>query len=195
MSNPGGRPQNPELDAVILEATIVLLRERGYSGLRVDDIAASTGSAKTTIYRRWPSLRHLVVAAMERAVGGVPEVSDSDAVASLERLLRERSDAMHSHALLGTALDLLSSDDAELRRRYRERVIDPVRDRAVALISAAVGEDAVGNGTDPAVLADALIGGLIYRAGVLGDPVTGDDLKSFIDGILAPRIPPALDPR
>ena len=41
-----------------------LLASHGYAGLRIDEVAASSGVAKTTIYRRWPGLAHLVVAAM-----------------------------------------------------------------------------------------------------------------------------------
>lgn len=39
--------------------------ERGYAGLRINDIAEASGVAKTTIYRRWADDDHLVVGAME----------------------------------------------------------------------------------------------------------------------------------
>jgi AcrR family transcriptional regulator len=49
------RPRNPESEANILEAARLLLRERRYSEITLNDIAARAGVAKTTIYRRWPS--------------------------------------------------------------------------------------------------------------------------------------------
>lgn len=191
MSSAGGRPRNVELDASILDATIALLRERGYSGLRVDDIAAVSGSAKTTIYRRWPTVRHLVVAAMERAVGAVPEATGDGAVQRLEQLLLARSEALDTQALLGVALDLLRSDDAELRQRYRQRVVDPARARVIALIEAAVAEGVVTPQSDPVDLADALIGGLVYRTAVLGEGVSAQRTADLVEAVLAGSSPSA----
>lgn len=92
---------------------------------------------------------------------------------------------MESGALLGIALDLLRSDDANLRGRYRERVIDPVRSRVIALISAAADEGAVLAEANPTDLADAVIGGLVYRAVVLGECLSGPELERFIRCIVA----------
>lgn len=184
MSRSGGRPRGNGVDDAILEATIRLLRVRGYSGLRVEDIAAVTGHAKTTIYRRWPSLRHLVLAALERSVGPVPDPGGDD-VGNIKMVLLERFRALDAASLLGVALDLLRHEDAELRREYRERIIDPVRDRVIALLRKAFdGSPAVAN-TDPALLADALIGGLVYRAVVLGVPVSEHQIDEFVAVTLA----------
>jgi AcrR family transcriptional regulator len=50
----------------VLETTLEVLGHEGYSGLRIDDIAAKAGVNKTTIYRRWPTRGELVVAALTR---------------------------------------------------------------------------------------------------------------------------------
>ena len=52
--NPRGRPRDPMIDDKVTTATLTLLAANGYSGLRVDDVARTSGVAKTTIYRRWP---------------------------------------------------------------------------------------------------------------------------------------------
>ena len=185
MTHPGGRPRRADLDRSILECTITELGERGYSALRIDDIVAATGIAKTTIYRRWPSLRHVVVAAMERAVGSATEPAGDCNLDRVEQLVFQRYSVMDSRALLSIALDLLQSDDAELRQRYRERVIDPVRDRVISLFGAAVDKGEISGEIDPEALADAVIGGLVYRTVVLGQRPTGRELSRLIQNIVA----------
>src|SRR4051812_49977809 len=50
-----GRPRDGALDERILEQVLALLGSRGYGGLTLDELAARSGVAKSTILRRWPS--------------------------------------------------------------------------------------------------------------------------------------------
>ncbi|HSE10750.1 MAG TPA: TetR/AcrR family transcriptional regulator [Nocardioidaceae bacterium] len=61
-----GRPRDPQTDESIIQAAADLLRERGFERMTVDDVAATAGVGKATVYRRWPSKDDLAVAAMER---------------------------------------------------------------------------------------------------------------------------------
>jgi AcrR family transcriptional regulator len=63
-----GRPRNQAIDDVVLDATIRLLSEHGFHGVSMDDIAAEAHTGKDTLYRRWPSRRRLVTAALDRLV-------------------------------------------------------------------------------------------------------------------------------
>jgi len=58
-----GRPRNPELDAIILQATIELLCEAGFTGTTVEAVAERAGVGKATIYRRWATREDLLLAA------------------------------------------------------------------------------------------------------------------------------------
>ena len=58
----GGR--SARVVSAVLRTTLEILGERGYAGLRIDDVAAKAGVNKTTIYRRWPSRTDLVIAAL-----------------------------------------------------------------------------------------------------------------------------------
>ena len=69
----GGRPYDHSSDALILSTTLDLLTERDYVAVTVDAVAARTGKAKTTLYRRWPTKEDLVVAAIG-AAGRPPEL-------------------------------------------------------------------------------------------------------------------------
>ena len=61
-----GRPRSPQAEEAILEATGQLLSSEGYLGLTVSKVAARARTSKSTIYRRWPTKEHLVMAAFER---------------------------------------------------------------------------------------------------------------------------------
>jgi AcrR family transcriptional regulator len=67
-----GRPIDRSSDAAILAAALDLLAERDYERLSLDEVAARTGKAKTTLYRRWATKEDLVLAAI-RAAGRPPE--------------------------------------------------------------------------------------------------------------------------
>lgn len=182
----GGRPRNTDADVAILDTTVALLRDRGYNELRIEDVAAATGHAKTTVYRRWPTLRHLVVAAMEHALGGLPEVDDDEPVGAIITLLRHRSRTLDQASLLGVGLELVRGDDHDLASTYRKRLIDPVRDEIIDLLGVAADRGLIGD-KDPKALADAILGGLVYRAAVLGRPVRGNGISTFVTGVIDPE--------
>ncbi len=75
-TNRGGRPRSPDTTTAILDATLELWRDLGYSAVSIDAIAARAGVSKPTIYRRWPGRQAVLVAAIERFVppGEVPDL-------------------------------------------------------------------------------------------------------------------------
>ncbi len=94
------------LDDRILDAAIRRLHRNGYAGLRVDDVAADAGVAKTTLYRRCPSKEALVADAVRHLyTDRVGVIDTGDLRLDLLTLVRE------SHAVLsegpGRALEEL----------------------------------------------------------------------------------------
>ena len=59
-----GRPRDPHTDELITDATLALLRERGPSAIHIDTVAARSGVARTTIYRRYRDREALIDAAL-----------------------------------------------------------------------------------------------------------------------------------
>lgn len=68
-----GRPYDRSADSSILRSALDLLAERDYERLTLDEVAARTGKAKTTLYRRWTTKEDLVLAAI-RSIGQPPEI-------------------------------------------------------------------------------------------------------------------------
>lgn len=82
-----GRPRSEEAHRAILDATLSLLVEVGYSALTVEGVASRAGVGKATIYRRWPSKLPLVI----EAFGDLPALEEADTgdlATDLERMLR-----------------------------------------------------------------------------------------------------------
>ncbi|MBW2424690.1 MAG: helix-turn-helix transcriptional regulator, partial [Deltaproteobacteria bacterium] len=66
-SRGAGRPRDPAADEAIIGATLELIAESGFDGLRVSDVADRARVSKATMYRRWPTKHDLVLAALRTA--------------------------------------------------------------------------------------------------------------------------------
>ena len=176
-----GRPRNAAVNDAVLGATVALLRECGYQGLRINDVAERSGVAKTTVYRRWPTLTHLVVAAMEHALGQRDIEPTGNLGMDLDRMIRTGYGALvgGGTSLLAVALDLHGHADAQLCAAYRRRIIDPIRYRGIALLEGAMRRGEIRGSIDPEVVVDAIIGGLVYRAAILAEPLGVEEACAF----------------
>src|SRR5262245_53313353 len=82
-----GRPRSEEAHRAILDATLALLVEVGYSGLTVEGIAQRAGVGKATIYRRWASKLPLVIEAFGQ-LPGFEDADTGDLATDLDHMLR-----------------------------------------------------------------------------------------------------------
>ena len=55
MSGPSSRPRDPAVEERVVEATLGLYAQRGWSGLTMDAVAASAKVGKAALYLRWSS--------------------------------------------------------------------------------------------------------------------------------------------
>ena len=78
-----GRPRRAEADAEILEAALAMLRAGGYRELSLDEVARRAGTAKSSIYRRWPSKAALAAEIVRREV----PPPEADAALAFDALL------------------------------------------------------------------------------------------------------------
>jgi AcrR family transcriptional regulator len=105
-----GRPRSEEAHQAILDATLALLAEVGFSALTVEGVAGRAGVGKATIYRRWPSKLPLVV----EAFGGLPSFEDADTGAletDLKAMLRSYLE-LFNKTPLAAVLPALASERA-----------------------------------------------------------------------------------
>lgn len=168
------------------------LREHGYAGLRLDAIAAATGVARTTIYRRWPSTVHLAIAAMTEMVGDRTVELTGDTEADLRHVaqvaVRSLIDAGPSLGVL--AADLHRQEDPALRAAYRAALVDPVRDTLLGIVRNGQATGALRPDIAPEIAVDALIGGAVYLVLVLHEPLHEAEADAAVDLLLNGLAPP-----
>ncbi|NNL68158.1 MAG: TetR/AcrR family transcriptional regulator [Myxococcales bacterium] len=117
-----GRPRSEEAHQAILDATLELLSEVGFSALTVEGVAQRAGVGKATIYRRWPSKLPLVV----EAFGGLPrleEVDTGDLAGDLKTMLKSYLQLFNTTPL-ATVLPSLAGERAH--NDALSEVFDPV---------------------------------------------------------------------
>jgi AcrR family transcriptional regulator len=160
-----GRPRDTTLDRRIVEATAEAVLKGGYAGLSVDEVAATLGIAKTTIYRRWPTKAHLVleVVASMQATVEAPDTGDLRAdllsvTTSVARALRQPG-ARRLAAELVAASARDETLDQGVRRLWAAR-----REPTLAVLRRA-------GVAHPEVVVDVLAGSQYYRLLLTGDPL------------------------
>ena len=97
-STSAGRPRSEEAHQAILDATLELLVEVGFSGLTVEGVASRAGVGKATIYRRWASKIPLIV----EAFGQLPGFEDCDTgslAEDLKQMLKRYLEVFNTTAL------------------------------------------------------------------------------------------------
>jgi AcrR family transcriptional regulator len=175
-----GRPRDPNAGRAIIRATLELIRERGYAGLRVAEVAERAGVSKATLYRRWSSKTELVVAALHSSPPLEP-IDSGDLRADLVALARQFLSIVESTPLAG----LLAALAAERQRDPAvASLLDPfVRDRTRPLLEAL--QRAVARGEVPPT-ADlesgaALVGGPVITRVLFGGPTDPASIARIVD--------------
>ncbi|MBW2425528.1 MAG: TetR/AcrR family transcriptional regulator [Deltaproteobacteria bacterium] len=178
-----GRPRDPEADRSIIAATLELIAEQGFDGVRVADVADRAGVGKTTMYRRWASKTDLVMAAL----GTLPplELPDTGNLHSdLVQLAKEFLEVAES----APVADLLASLASERQREPRlVQLVDPfVIDRMRPLVQ--VLQRAVARGeVDPEAdlgIAASMFGGTILLRVFFGGPVDAGTIERLADMVV-----------
>ncbi|MFI9103103.1 TetR/AcrR family transcriptional regulator [Streptomyces fildesensis] len=175
-ARPPGRPRTGLNDAVFA-ATLSTVQELGYARATVERIAAAAGVAKSTVYRRWPSKGELIVDCLLDALGPVPlEAPDRAALMSstIRWIAGKIGEPGVGDAFAGVFSDAVS--DPALREILSTRFQDPYRQAL---------QDALGEPeTRVLFFIDVVVGVLLHRMGMTGEPMSDADLTALIDMVL-----------
>ena len=128
-----GRPRSDATRCAILKAAYELLEEAGIAGFTIEGVAARSGSAKTTIYRWWPSRGMLATEALlGRIQSGDPEPQSGSVIDAIKSVMQNLADLLSGspgRVLAGLIAESQSCSDTSdaimsnivLRRRQKGR--------------------------------------------------------------------------
>ncbi|UCE84828.1 MAG: TetR/AcrR family transcriptional regulator [Deltaproteobacteria bacterium] len=179
-----GRPRSEEAHQAILDATLALLVEAGFSGLTVEGVATRAGVGKATIYRRWPSKLHLVIEAF-RQLPGLAEVDTGDLVEDLEQML-----GSYLRILNDTPLAAVMPSLAGERAHNPElsELIDPIlrgrRKPVLRALERAVERGEVRDDLDLELVADLIFGPIAMRVFFAGARINPKLVRPAIELVL-----------
>jgi AcrR family transcriptional regulator len=184
---------DPALDAVILEAAMAAVRERGYDRMTMDDVASRAGVGKAAIYRRWSSKAAVVAEAIAHwrrghapaappntgslrgdinaLVAAVPDVDEG--ASSVIRVILGVATAAAHDPVLAAALD-------DLVLAVPRQIVRAVLDQAVAR-----GE--IPADRDTSLIPDALLGLNVLRV-MTGRPIDRVYVRRVLDQLLLPLL-------
>ena len=158
-----GRPRSEEAHRAILEATLSLLVDVGYSGLTVEGVAQRAGVGKATIYRRWPSKLPLVIEAF-RQLPGLEEADTGDLATDLKQMLKSYLRTYHSTPL-GAVVPSLAGElphNPELMQLFAP-VVGERRQPLIRALERAVARGEIPPDTDLSLAADLIVGPITVR--------------------------------
>ena len=179
-----GRPRSEEAHRAILDATLELLSEVGFSALTVEGVASRAGVGKATIYRRWPSKLPLVIEAFSE-LPGLEDVDTGDLAADLKEML-----SSYLHAFNATPLAQVIPSLAGERAHNPElsRLFDPViRGRRQPLqrrLALAVDRGELAPDLDVDLAADLMVGPIAVRLFFTGARISPHLVGPVVDVVL-----------
>jgi AcrR family transcriptional regulator len=191
MDNTNGKldPRAERSKQVILDATRELLAEDGDIGsLTVEAVAARSGVAKTTIYRRWRDKWELALdAVMIDMLPGFADPVDvgdtrKELITFVNSVVKIWSTPPYGQAMQGLISEIATQP--ELAREYRDRVVNPRRDQLAPVIERGIERGDLRPDTDARLVHELLVGPILYRLLLSGGPFDRKLGTRLVDAIL-----------
>jgi AcrR family transcriptional regulator len=192
-------PRAARSKQAILDATRELLAETGDVGsLTVEAVAARSGVAKTTIYRRWRDKWELALDAV--MIDILPAFAEPVDVGDTRKELITFVDAARKNLSTlpsGPAMQGLASQIAtepELGRVYREQVVEPRREQLRPVVERGIARGDLRPDIDVRLVHELLVGPIFYRLLFSGGPIDRKLSVRIVDAILDGFAPAARRP-
>jgi AcrR family transcriptional regulator len=182
---PTGRPRDTRIDRDVVTAVLAALRQGGYGAVTIDGIARKVGRPRTSLYRRWPSKRHLVAYAVVSEMGDKPATDTGrlreDLEAAVETLLRAFAGPL-GRALPGLVADM--AQDPELAAAIRAEVLAKRRNSMREAFARARSRGETGDHLDIDLLMDMLTGPFYYRTLFRHAPISRRTTRDVVEYVL-----------
>lgn len=183
------RPRSEEARRRALAATVDVLLGLGVDGLTVEEVAARSGVAKSTIYRHFGCREHLLAEAVRSCIVEIPTPDSGSLEQDLTELFTrydESEETKRLNELFPLLLDAARRDPG-LQEIMGALLLERQRPmRTILKLAQARGDIDPGLDLDTAVA--VLIGPFTYRRMVQGEEITGEFIARVVPaGIAALR--------
>ncbi|MER5855438.1 TetR/AcrR family transcriptional regulator [Streptomyces sp900105245] len=176
----------------MVAAATALLTEGGLEAVTHQTVATRAGVGRATVYRHWPGLLDLRLAALEAGMPPLPPVPEELRAASgndpraelIYRLnvLAERWDDEQSGAVLAAVLGGSRHDEG--MRRLRESLLNQIADALRPAVTTAVGRGQLRPDVTPETFAMATAGPLFFERFFVGNHLGRDTVNAVVNAAL-----------
>jgi len=186
-----GRPRDERIDSEVVSAVLSVLRSKGYEAVTMEGIANRVRRARSSVYRRWPSKRHLVAYAVVSEMGGNPAADTGSLRRDLEAAVGTLLNAFGGplgKALAGIVADM--ARDPELAEMIRHEVLAARRKSMRDAFARARARHEVRSDLNIELVIDMLTGPFYYRQLFGHAPITRRltrDVVSYVLRVVAPQ--------
>lgn len=183
---------DPARERGILQATLEILAETGYDGLRLDAVAARAKASKATLYRHWTGKPDLVASAIrsyERLDELVAETDTGSLRGDMLAILRAMTNTMTGPTgQIMTGVMVVIQRDPELASAVRTSIIAGRQHIIQAMFDRALFRGDLAVDADVALFDEIAPAVLFTRIFVLGLPVDERVLTHLADDIILPLV-------
>ena len=190
-----GRPRSDRAHRAILDAARALLVEEGFSGLRLEHVAARAGVGKATIYRHWGSREELALELlMELAGPHIPVAETGDTRQELLATVMNPIRALTETAFGPVIRALLSqiATDPHLGDRFRATVVQARRAEVARVLARGIERGDLRPDADASVATELLVGPVYFRL-LFGGELDHDFAERIVTVFLAGTGTPVRD--
>jgi AcrR family transcriptional regulator len=180
------RPQSEHAGRAALDAARELLLEKGLEGFTVEAVAARSGVAKSTIYRRWASTHELLLAALHQLIDTIPIPNTGSLREDLAVLYRDSLPLLGTRGMRSVCAGMMSAADtdpeiAALHERLTEERHHPV----AVVLELAIARGELPEGLDLELAEDFVEGPPFHRVMAKGGTLTDGELEQLVDWVTA----------
>jgi AcrR family transcriptional regulator len=173
-------------DKAILDATRELLAERGVRELTVEAVAARSGVAKTTIYRRWRSKDELALAVlidMVEQVVATPDLGDTrqELITFVDAAVKILGSTLMGRVMQGLVSEL--GANPELARAFRARVVAMRLAEVRRVLDRGIERGDIRPDVDSELAHELLFGPVYYRLLLSGAPLDKGLAARVVDAV------------
>ena len=177
-----GRPKDKRIEDDVVLAVLDTLKAKGYRHVTIERIARTVRRARTSLYRRWPSKRHLVAYAVVSTLESEPAPDSGslrqDLICAVDTLRRAFSGPL-GKALPGLVADM--AHDPKLARIIRGEVLNRRRTSIRNAILRGVDRAEIRRGIHIDVMIDQLTAPCYFRVLLSHARITRPFIETVVD--------------